>query len=228
MGSCLSTHSDSTVASKSNVLQEAALQKKVGDPTSSSIAANSSETPKTSGFSKTGLQTSNLASTNASTKQSQKQHTHEDTERSSNAEASTNEYGSDEVHKLKTEKSSEKANSTSPKRVPLSRAKPGYSSGGSSDSFEENRDSLPSDQHLSEWKSELSTCGDLTKAVVKIEVRKAGYWLNLPQVFKPCTFLTIMITFAQDEFWTSHRRGIQWCARWKSLGDWCSRCRPTC
>jgi hypothetical protein len=55
-------------------------------------------------------------------------------------------------------------------RVPLSKVRPGYSSGGSSDYSDDSEPNASTHNHLVGWKQELAADGDLCKKVVNIEV----------------------------------------------------------
>jgi hypothetical protein len=77
-------------------------------------------------------------------------------------------------HPKKEEESKQnKHQTTRSRRVPLSKVRPGYSSGGSSEYSDEsghNSSSYQQHAHLADWKNELKPDGDLCKGVVRIEV----------------------------------------------------------
>jgi hypothetical protein len=64
----------------------------------------------------------------------------------------------------------EAQSSPSVRRASFTRVKPGYSSGGSSGDTIDTEEHNFVDSYLNSWKSELSSDGDLSKSVVRIEV----------------------------------------------------------
>jgi hypothetical protein len=77
-------------------------------------------------------------------------------------------------HPKKEEESKQNKNQiTRSGRLSLSKVRPGYSSGGSSEYSDEsghNSSSYQQHAHLADWKNELKPDGDLCKGVVRIEV----------------------------------------------------------
>ena len=107
-------------------------------------------------------------------------HSPDETEQSSNEETSSGDSGyADPVSEPKAPQKKDPPKSP---RVPLSRPNAGYSSGCSSEEdykeeYEQEAQKTPTspssrshDQHLAAWKNELLADGDLSKAVVRIEV----------------------------------------------------------